>query len=360
MKLLFLHRDLPPDSFTGVATQVHRLANALVDLGHEVMVLTQSALPADARYQVRAIESKLLSAAMRCFPVCKRIWYPLRYRNLKMTGWDAVHVHGDGAFLRYRGNFVRTFYGTAALEFRHARSWKGKLAQGFSYWMERREARRCRLSVGISPHVAAHLPGIDRVVPCLLESAPNAAPLVKTNHPSLIFIGSRYSRKRGEAALEIFGRLRKSNPGLTLAYVGPKPEVELLRREGGNAGVEFHTQLPGSELAALYARSWVYLCLSSYEGFGVGIIEAMASACVVVTTPHPGSEFLVRDGDTGIIAPLESMEAAVRAVLADAKVCAEFGRRAQAFAQRFTPMAVASAYEDLYRITRARIQERPT
>jgi hypothetical protein len=49
MKILFLHRDLPPDTYTGVAIQVHRLANALADLGHAVSVHTHSGRPSDAR-----------------------------------------------------------------------------------------------------------------------------------------------------------------------------------------------------------------------------------------------------------------------------------------------------------------------
>src|SRR5690606_23160603 len=125
MKILLLHRNLPPDSYTGVAIQVHRLANALTDLGHEVSVYTHSARPADARYAVISIDLPGLRAALRLAPFLKRLWYPLWYRSQPMTGFDAVNVHGDGGFLRYRGNFVRTFHGTAALEYRYAQGIKG-------------------------------------------------------------------------------------------------------------------------------------------------------------------------------------------------------------------------------------------
>src|SRR5882672_8805923 len=101
MKLLFLHRDLPPDTYTGVAIQVHRLANALVDLGHAVSVYSHSRRAEDARYQVLPIELPGLDAALRYAPFLTRIWYPLWYRTLAMDGYDAVHVHGDGGFRRY-------------------------------------------------------------------------------------------------------------------------------------------------------------------------------------------------------------------------------------------------------------------
>ncbi|HKP96784.1 MAG TPA: glycosyltransferase family 4 protein [Fibrobacteria bacterium] len=354
MRLLFLHRDLPPDTYAGVAVQVHRLANALVDLGHDVSVYSHSRQPADARYRVLPIDLPGLRTALRYAPFLKRIWYPLWYRGLAMDGYDAVHVHGDGGFLRYRGNYVRTFYGTAALEYLHARDLKGKLAQGFSYWMERREVRRCRLTVGISPHVAAHLPGVDRVIPCMLPGQPDPAASEKTPFPSLVYLGSRLSRKRGDAALRLFLALRKSHPDLRLSYVGPAREVEELRGRAEYKGVDFRTRLSQQELSALYRESWVYLCLSSYEGFGVGIIEAMAFSCLVVTAPHPGSEYLVRDGDTGIVAPPDGAEALVDRILSDAGARREIARRAREFSRRFSPATVASSYLDLYRMAQAR------
>ena len=354
MKILFLHRDLPPETYAGVAIQVHRLANALSDLGHIVSVYSHSAQPADARYRVLAIDLPGLRNALRFAPFFKRLWYPLWYRSLDMEGYDAVHIHGDGGFLRYRGNFVRTFYGTAALEFRHARTLKGKIAQGLSYWMEKREARRCRLTVGISPHVAAHLPGVDRVIPCMLPGLPDPVASLKTVFPSLVYLGSRRSRKRGDDALRLFLKLRVPFPQLRMSYVGPPREVEELKSLPEYAGVDFQSRLSQEALAKLYRESWVYLCLSSYEGFGVGIIEAMSFSCLVVTAPHAGSEYLVRDGDTGIVAPPEMAEALVGRILKDEASRREIVRRAREFSRRFSPPTVASSYLDLYRMAQAR------
>lgn len=357
MKILFLHRDLPPESYTGVAVQVHRLANALADLGHEVSVYSHTSRPRNARYRPLPIRLPGLRVSLALLPWLKRIWYPLWYRYLEMNGYDAVHIHGDGGFLRYRGNFVRTFYGTAAMEFRHARTWKGRFAQGLSYWMEKRESRRCRTCVGISPHVAVHLPGITRVVPCMLPGEPDASSGGKTAYPSLVFLGSLRSRKRGEAALEIFRRLRGAFPGLRLSYVGPARELERLRDRPENQGVDFRSGLDQEDLNALYRRSWIYLCLSSYEGFGVGIIEAMAFSCLVVTTPHPGSEYLVRDGENGILAGLGEIEDALARMLADGDARQAIAERARDFSRRFSPSAVASAYLEIYRQIRPAVPE---
>jgi glycosyltransferase involved in cell wall biosynthesis len=208
--------------------------------------------------------------------------------------------------------------------------------------------------VGISPHVAAHLPGVDRVIPCMLPGQPDPVASEKSAAPSLIYLGSRRSRKRGEVALEVYETLKKTHPDLELNYVGPEREIEELKSRGAYPDVRFLTKLSHDQLAALYRQSWIYLCLSSYEGFGVGIIEAMSFSCLVVTAPHPGSEYLVRDGDTGIVAPPESAAAMVGRILGDEPSRREMVRRAREFSRKFSPATVASSYLDLYRMAQAR------
>jgi glycosyltransferase involved in cell wall biosynthesis len=353
MRILFLHRDLPPDSYTGVAIQVHRLAESLTALGHEVSVLTRSALPPGARYRVLPADGPLLRLALRLLPGLKRIWYPLWYRFAPKEGYDVVHVHGDGGLLRYRPGYVRTFYGTAGMELRHSRSLKGRLAQGLSYRMERRESRRCAACVGISPHIAGFLPGVDRVIPCLLPGDPDPGPRAKTPHPSLLFLGSRNSRKRGELAIDLYRRLRPAFPGLRLTYVGPRADADALAGAPGLEGVEFRSGLGQDELIRRYRESWAYLCLSSYEGFGVGIIEAMAHGCPVLTTPHPGSDYLVRDGEDAVVAAPEAAADALAALLADRPRREALAARARERSRRFSPATVAAAYLELYRAAAA-------
>lgn len=353
MKVLFLHRDLPPDSFTGVAIQVHRLGNALADLGHHVTVITRSARPADARYAVRPAGGPWLRLALRLAPFLKRLWYPLWYRHAAATAFagafDAVHVHGDGGFLAYRKNFVRTFYGTAGLELRHSRGLKGRTAQGVSYLLERRESRLCAHSAGISPHIAEYLPKVGRVIPCMLSGDPDGAVPAKSVNPSLLFLGSRFSRKRGELALDIYRRLRADLPSLRLTYVGPAVDAEAGRADPALAGVDFRTRVEQEELIALYRSSWLYLCLSSYEGFGVGIIEAMAHGCAVFTTPHPGADFLVEHGKTGLVADPAQAEDTLREALGDATLRFALAARALEHSRRYLPRTVAEEYLALYR-----------
>jgi glycosyltransferase involved in cell wall biosynthesis len=185
----------------------------------------------------------------------------------------------------------------------------------------------------------------------MLPGEPDAGPpglSAKTPHPSLIFLGSRFSRKRGELALELFRRLRPAFPDLRMTYVGTAAEAAGLPGAPGMEGVDFRSGVDQEELDRLYRSAWVYLCLSSYEGFGVGIIEAMARSCVVFTTPHPGSDYLVRDGETGLVAPPEDAAAVLGRILADPGGRAALEARGREAARRFAPSAVAASYVGLY------------
>jgi glycosyltransferase involved in cell wall biosynthesis len=74
--------------------------------------------------------------------------------------------------------------------------------------------------------------------------------------------------------------------------------------------------LSDQQLAAEYGKSMYYICTSQHEGFGLPILEAMASGCVVVTTACDGPEgnFCVNEENCLIVSKDEPREmvAAIR------------------------------------------------
>ncbi len=347
LRILHLHRDLPPDSYTGVAVQVHRLANALTGIGHDVTVATLSPRPPDADYSVLALPQ--IPAG---FTRCKRVLLPIAFRGLDSEGFDAVHVHGDGAFLRIDSRFVRTFYGTASQEARHARGIKGRMAQSLSYWMESREARAYPVCTAISGHVRLHLSRISHVIPCMLASEPpNRIPRKHTD-PTLIYLGSRFTRKRGESALRIYSRLRKVIPRLRMHYIGPEPDVMALRKETDGMSpwenLYCHTRLSRNSLEELYAESWIYLSTAGYEGFGVSLIEAMAAGCIPVSVPHPGALEIITPGETGYLGSEEDIPGLVKRLIAEPTLVKNVAEKALIRSRDFAPGKIAREYESLY------------
>ena len=64
-------------------------------------------------------------------------------------------------------------------------------------------------------------------------------------------------------------------------------------------GVTYYTGVDDQQLAALYRRAWLCASPSTYEGFGLPYIEAMACGTPVVATPNPGSREVLADGEYG-------------------------------------------------------------
>jgi glycosyltransferase involved in cell wall biosynthesis len=135
------------------------------------------------------------------------------------------------------------------------------------------------------------------------ETLIQAAPLVLAQHPKAQFlmVGDGPLRARLE------GQARKLGLGEAVQFLGIRKDVPQLMRE-----------------AALLVRP------SSLEGMPLVVLEAMASAIPVVTTPVGGTPELVTDGVHGILVPVGSSTALAQAIvrlLDDRPLAREMGRR---------------------------------
>jgi glycosyltransferase involved in cell wall biosynthesis len=69
--------------------------------------------------------------------------------------------------------------------------------------------------------------------------------------------------------------------------------------------------------AALYRRAWVFASPSTYEGFGLPYLEAMASGTPVVATPNVGSVEVLDGGRFGCLADDETFAQCICELLGD-------------------------------------------
>lgn len=75
--------------------------------------------------------------------------------------------------------------------------------------------------------------------------------------------------------------------------------------------VTFLGQVTQQELARLYSTAYCYLHTADWEGWGMPMIEAMASGCPVVTTDTGCAGEAVRDGMTGFVTEINDRDALV-------------------------------------------------
>ena len=120
------------------------------------------------------------------------------------------------------------------------------------------------------------------VEPAFTPTGPTAA-----GEPYALFVGALQPRKDATAAIEALALL--GNGALRLVVVGQdkggRAEAEQAVERNGLAGrVEFRGHVPQEELAALYRGAACLVFPSRYEGFGLPVVEAMASGTPVVAT----------------------------------------------------------------------------
>ncbi|HEX6369975.1 MAG TPA: glycosyltransferase family 4 protein [Longimicrobium sp.] len=109
---------------------------------------------------------------------------------------------------------------------------------------------------------------------------------------------------------------------------------------------------PEDEVMRNYRRHDVLVACSTYEGFGMVIVEAMSQRLPVVATPVGCAPMLIRDGVNGVIVPPRdpaALAAALRRVMADADLRRAMGDRAAETVQPLTWRATAERTLEVYR-----------
>lgn len=179
----------------------------------------------------------------------------------------------------------------------------------------------------------------------------------------LLFVGRLIERKGAEYAIRAVAELGRQGRAARLTVVGDGPErrrLEALARElGAGDAVEFAGALPHDAVSAHYRRAAALLMPAvtdwkgEQEGFGMVLVEAMATGLPVVATRSGGIPDVVADGRTGLLVPerdAPALAAAARQLLEDPARAAALARAARAeLDARFAPEAIARGFDAVYR-----------
>jgi glycosyltransferase involved in cell wall biosynthesis len=140
-------------------------------------------------------------------------------------------------------------------------------------------------------------PGIDPVFSPAGEAADLGGPYV-------LGVGTLEPRKNLPALLAAFALLRRAHPDLTLALAGLEGwEERPLEAEG----VRLLGFVSNDDLARLYRGASAFAYPSRFEGFGIPVVEALASSTPAVVSSHPSLD--EASGDAALRADPDDPEA---------------------------------------------------
>ena len=342
MKLGLTSLYLPGSSKIGTGYQVHEYANRLVDRGHDVTVFSPDGPGEAARYTYRHVDP---GSSMRTF---RFAW---RLRDVDWSAFDVLHGWGDDCFLagRTRPPHVRSVMGSCLSEARRAPGLREKARMGLLGAGEVASTLIADRSYGISEATKSVYPWLDGVIPCGVDLDRFGGARRPTADPTILFVGTYLWRKRGKLLMDEFA-----------AQVRPRfPEARLLMvcsDAPGAAGVEVQGRVDDERLAELYRSAWCFCLPSSYEGFGVPYIEALASGCPVVATPNPGAREVLAEGRYGVLSEPGDLGRALADLLDDPGRRQQMADDGRARATTFSWERVLDDYEAVYRDV---VAERP-
>tara|TARA_Y100000310_G_C20702483_1_gene831181 strand:+ start:5598 stop:6704 length:1107 start_codon:yes stop_codon:yes gene_type:complete len=135
---------------------------------------------------------------------------------------------------------------------------------------------------------------------------------------SFLFVGRLSRNKQVDKLLEAFAIVLREKPNAVLSIVGKDfdgilPELRKKAKELSiDKNVWFKGAVSDQKLLELYSENVFFVLASSYEGFGVSAIEAMAAGLVPILNTLPSFKSFVKEGSNGFIVDFENSESAAR------------------------------------------------
>lgn len=169
-------------------------------------------------------------------------------------------------------------------------------------------------------------------------------PTEEPRQPFLLYPARPWKHKNHPRLLQAFADLRRELPELRLVLTG----AGLERLEPLPEGVDRLGFVSADELASLYRRAACLVFPSMYEGFGLPLLEAMASGCPVAAAGAGAIPEVC--GDAAVLFDPENVSAIENGVREALGRADELRERGISRAAAFTWEESARRHDDVYRI----------
>lgn len=373
-----------PNGYIG-APILATLIESLIDRGHDIVgITTDASLPikrGNITLQGERLKMVYCPQRRRAFSPADghigraadgfRLERRFLVEAIRAADPDVVHAHWlyEFAWAAQDASYphVLTAHDSPAQILKYSRN----LYRAARYLMARRVASRTHHLTTVSPYMQKELAAITAarvdVVPnplprhVLSVGAARPNPIGGTDSkrsPRLAMVFNGWgSRKNGEAGLRAFALIRQELPEAELYLFGQgvgegEEAARWAEAAGLTEGVRFVGRLPHEQLLQQLSTCDLLLHPALEESFGAVLIEAMSLGVPVVGGEASGAvPWVVGEGGRLVnVRYPQAMAQAALALLSDPGALAALGVQArESTLARFSPDAVAAAYEAYYR-----------
>lgn len=350
MRILIATGIYPPD-IGGPAIYSEKLAQALVERNHEVVVVTYSSRIKNHELRIKNDGFKVVIIS-RNWPLIFRyslyslkvFWYGIRVNLVYVQDPVSVGLPAAVANLILRKPFVLKVVGDYAwersqlqiLNFRFQAldeflKQKPKDKIRLLWEIERWVAREAKLIITPSNYLKSMLMkwGVPEEKIKVIYNAvdtPSILPLGEGEdgggggRMTIISAGRLVPWKGFDTLIEVVAEIIKEKPDVELVIYGDGPEGKNLEFRIKNYGLENNVKLAGRVLheellRVLQEQATIFVLNSSYEGMSHQILEAQALGIPVAVSRVGGNPEIVQDGETGLLFEYNNKEQIKGAIL---------------------------------------------
>jgi glycosyltransferase involved in cell wall biosynthesis len=319
-----------PPGVGGAETYAYELADGLGERGHEVDVYTQWVNDPDEEIDIHEnVNVHRITKARKKLVTFETLYFSFKARRtIDFSQYDIIHGTLTPAstilvtpFNDIKPPIVLTGHGTSIGETKAValETLEDYLLKFFFYpmnvVMDYQAGRSADGIISISDHAQEeliHRYGFSEKKVQMIPHGVNTDkfqpqgethPAVSSKKTTLLYVGRIGPRKGIDLALKSLSEIKDKEIELLIAGAGRHKDH--LEKTAESLDVAEQTRFLGyvseDELPELYSSADVFVLPSLYEGFGLVLLEAMASGTPVVGTDVGGIPTAVDDGTTGLL-----------------------------------------------------------
>lgn len=320
MKILHVVRQFYP-CIGGIENFVHGLAKEQVKRGNVVKVLTlnRSFLDGKTLPDEEAVDGIMIKR----IPYIGSKRYPIALSCIRyLDGFDIVNIHCVDFFVDYLV-LLKPFHKKKIVLHTHGgffhTDWLARVKKVYFNIITRMVLRGCDRIIACSNSDYELFSGISRNIIRIDNGVDiDRYAKVKKNieNGTLLYIGRIDENKRIDNLIKVAAYLKMAGQKVRLRIVGAdwrslKPKfLALMGKMGIENEVTFLGQLSDEALLRELSKAHLFVSASEYEGFGISVIEAMASGTICVLNSIPSFKEFMVDSQNGFIADYDGTEGA--------------------------------------------------